>query len=81
MVLGAQQVQLALVLLNPRGQTALFGRRLRQLRAQLGQRHVFAGFKVGQGPVMLGAHEIPFALLLLGTRGHAALLGQGLHQL
>ena len=74
-VLGDQTVLFAIVLLNPRGETRLFGRRLRELRSQLGQRHALAVLQVGEGPVMFGAHEIPFAFGLLNPRRQTALLG------
>ena len=60
---------------GPRGQTAMFGRRLRELGAQVGQRLAVPDLQVGESLVVLGAHAVPFALVLLDTRSETALFG------
>ena len=86
MVLHVQAVAFALLLVHPRSQPAVFGRRLRKLCAQLGdglrvqgtqlgERPAFAGFQIGDGPAVLGAQAIPLALVLVDPRSQPASLG------
>ena len=77
---GDKMVPLALVLLDPRGQTALLGGRPGQLGSHVGQRHAL-GFDVGERLLVPGANEIVFFLQFLGAPCRAALFGRRLLQL
>ena len=77
---GDKMVPLALVLLDPRGQTALLGGRPGQLGSHIGQRQAL-GFDVGERLLVPGAHEIVLLLQFLGAPCRPALLGKRLLQL